>query len=182
MSGAGEDIPEGAEDEIEPESVAPGFNKELRRLLFLLVAAAAAFVLLYFTPVGGIVRDIHQLRAFLAGDDLWAEIVYVLLVVGLVAVGTPRLVFYVLGGLAFGFWQGLALAQVGAVIGSWITFWAVRHGGRAWFERHLCRHRRVGRAFRVRSSVNAGLRTRTLPLTTITAWQGIFHRMDISRS
>ncbi len=173
MSESGADIPEAAEDEIEPESVAPGFNKELRRLLFLLVAAAAAFVLLYFTPVGGIVRDIHQLRAFLAGDDLWAEIVYVLLVVGLVAVGAPRLIFYVLGGLAFGFWLGLALAQAGAVIGSWLTFWAVRHGGRAWIERRFGRHRLVGRAFRVRSSIKAVVLIRQLPLTSVMINSGL---------
>lgn len=167
MSGSGEDIPEGAEDDIALESVAPGFNKELRRLLILLAAAAAAFGLLYLTPFGGIVRDIQQLRAFLAGDDLWAEVVYVLLVVGLVALGAPRLIFYVLGGLAFGFWQGLVLAQIGAVTGSWITFWAVRHGGRAWFERTLGRHRLVGRAFRVRSSVRAVVLIRQLPLTSV---------------
>jgi uncharacterized membrane protein YdjX (TVP38/TMEM64 family) len=167
MSEAGEDLPDGPEDDIELESVAPGFNKELRRLLFLLAAAAAAFVLLYFTPVGGIVRDIHQLRAFLAGDDLWAEVAYVFLVVGLVAIGAPRLIFYVLGGLAFGFWQGLVLAQIGAVTGSWLTFWAVRHGGRDWFERHLGRHRLVGRAFRVRSSVKAVVLIRQLPLTSV---------------
>lgn len=173
MSESGTDIPEGAEDDIEPESVAPGFNKELRRLLFLLVAAAAAFVLLYFTPVGGIVRDIHQLRAFLAGDDLWAEAVYVLLVVGLVAVGAPRLVFYVLGGLAFGFWQGLVLAQAGAVIGSWLTFWAVRHGGRDWIERRFGRHRLVGRAFRVRSSIKVVVLIRQLPLTSVMINSGL---------
>lgn len=173
MSNSGTGIPEGPEDDIQLESVAPGFNKELRRLLILLAAAAAAFVLLYFTPVGAIVRDIHQLRAFLAGDDLWAETVYVLLVVGLVAIGAPRLIFYVLGGMAFGFWQGLVLAQVGAVIGSWLTFWAVRHGGRAWAERHLGDHRLLGRAFRVRSSVKAVVLIRQLPLTSVMINSGL---------
>ena len=173
MSESGTDIPEGAEDDIEPESVAPGFNKELRRLLILLAVAAAAFILLYFTPIGALVRDIHQLRAFLAGDDLWAEIAYVLLVIGLVAVGAPRLIFYVLGGLAFGFWQGLFLAQVGAVAGSGLTFWVVRHGGRAWFERHLGRHRLFGRAFRVRSSVKAVVLIRQLPLTSVMINSGL---------
>ncbi|MBL8503839.1 MAG: hypothetical protein JNL78_10405, partial [Rhodocyclaceae bacterium] len=84
MSNSGTGIPEGPEDDIQLESVAPGFNKELRRLLILLAAAAAAFGVLYFTPVGSVVRDVQQLRAFLAGDDLWAEVVYVLLVIGLV--------------------------------------------------------------------------------------------------
>ncbi|MDT3736062.1 MAG: VTT domain-containing protein [Denitratisoma sp.] len=173
MSQSGEDIPEGTGDGIELEAVAPGFGKELRRLLMLLVAAAAAFVLLYFTPVGALVRDIHRLRAFLAGDDLWAEVVYVMLVFGLVAAGAPRLIFYVLGGLAFGFWQGLLLAQVGAVAGSGLTFWAVRHGGRAWFERHFGRHRLVGRAFRVRSSVKAVVLIRQLPLTSVMINSGL---------
>ncbi len=167
MSQSGENIPEGAEDDIELESVAPGFNKELRRLLLLLAAAAAAFILLYFTPFGSVVRDIHTLRAFLAGDDFWAEVAYVFLVVGLVALGAPRLIFYVLGGLAFGFWQGLVLAQIGAVIGSWLTFCAVRSGGRGWLQQRFGSHRFVGKAFRVRSSVKAVVMIRQLPLTSV---------------
>jgi len=173
MSGSGDDIPEGAEDDIELEAVALGFNKELRRLLLLLAAAAAAFVLLYFTPVGALVGDIQRLRAFLAGDDLLAEAAYVLLVFGLVAAGAPRLIFYVLGGLAFGFWKGLLLAQVGAVAGSGLTFWAVRHGGRAWLERHFGGHRFLGRAFRVRSSVKAVVLIRQLPLTSVMINSGL---------
>ena len=167
MSQSGEDLPEGAEDDIELESVAPGFSKELRRLLLLLAAAAAAFILLYFTPVGAVVRDIHQLRAFLAGDDFWAELAYTLIVVGLVALGAPRLIFYVLGGLAFGFWQGLLLAQIGAVTGSWLTFCAVRQGGRGWLRQRFGSHRFVGKAFHVRSSVKAVVMIRQLPLTSV---------------
>lgn len=173
MSQSGEDLPEGAEDDIRLEAVAPGFDRELRRLLILLAAAAAAFILLYFTPLGAIVRDLHHLRAYLAGDDFLAEITYAALVIVLVALGVPRLMFYVLGGLAFGFWQGLLLAQVGAVIGSGLTFWAVRHGGRAFFERHLGRHRLVGRAFRVRSSVKAVVLIRQLPLTSVMINSGL---------
>lgn len=167
MSQSGEDIPEGPEDDIELESVAPGFSKELRRLLLLLAAAAAAFSLFYFTPLGEFTRDIHKLRAFLAGDDWWAEVAYALIVFALVALGAPRLIFYVLGGLAFGFWQGLLLAQVGAVTGSWLTFCAVRQGGRGWLRQRFGSHRFVGRAFRVRSSVKAVVMIRQLPLTSV---------------
>lgn len=161
------DLPEGPEDDIALESVAPGFSKELRRLILLLAAAAGAFCLFYFTPLGELARDIHKLRTFLAGDDWWAELVYVLIVVVLVALGAPRLIFYLLGGLAFGFWQGLLLAQVGAVIGSWLTFTAVRHGGRGWLQQRFGSHRFVGKAFRVRSSVKAVVMIRQLPLTSV---------------
>lgn len=167
MTESGEDIPEGAEDDIELSSVAPGFSKELRRLVMLLAAAAAAFCLLYFTPLGALTRDIHKLRAFLAGDDWWAETAYALAVVGLVALGAPRLIFYLLGGLAFGFWQGLLLAQAGAVAGSYLTFCAVRSGGRGWLRQRFGNHRFVGKAFRVRSSVKAVVMIRQLPLTSV---------------
>ncbi len=167
MNRPGNGIPEGAEDDIELASVAPGFSKELRRLLLLLAAAAAAFGLFYFTPLGELTRDIHKLRAFLAGDDWWAEAAYAAMVVALVALGAPRLIFYLLGGLAFGFWQGLLLAQVGAVAGSWLTFFAVRHGGRSWLQQRFGSHRLVGRAFRVRSSVKAVVMIRQLPLTSV---------------
>lgn len=172
MNESGEDIPE-VEEDIELASVAPGFSKELRRLLILLAVAAAAFILLYFTPVGELTRDIHRLRALFKGDDLLAEASYIAIVTGLVALGAPRLMFYVLGGIAFGFWQGLILAQVGAVIGSGLTFWAVRHGGRAWIERHFGRHRLFGRAFRVRSSVKAVVLIRQLPLTSVMINSGL---------
>jgi uncharacterized membrane protein YdjX (TVP38/TMEM64 family) len=173
MSGSGEDIPEGVEDDIELESVAPGFSKELRRLLILLAVAAAAFVLLYFTPVGAVVRDIHHLRAYLAGDDFWAEVTYAGIVTVLVALGAPRLVFYVLGGLAFGFWQGLILAQLGALAGSYMTFCAVRSGGRGWLKERFGNHRLVGKAFHVRSSIKAVVLIRQLPLSSVMINSGL---------
>lgn len=173
MSGSGEGIPEGAEDDIELEAVAPGFSKELRRLLVLLAVAAAAFVLIYFTPVGAVVRDIHHLRAYLAGDDFWAEATYAAIVTGLVALGAPRLMFYVLGGLAFGFWQGLILAQLGALIGSYITFCAVRSGGRGWLKERFGNHRLVGKAFHVRSSIKAVVLIRQLPLSSVMINSGL---------
>ncbi|HNQ56554.1 MAG TPA: VTT domain-containing protein [Candidatus Desulfobacillus denitrificans] len=173
MSGSGEDIPEGVEDDIELASVAPGFSKELRRLLMLLAVAAAAFVILYFTPVGEIARDIRHLRDFLAGDDFWAEATYAAIVTALVALGAPRLMFYVVGGLAFGFWQGLILAQAGSLLGSYITFCAVRSGGRGWLKERFGNHRLVGKAFHVRSSIKTVVLIRQLPLSSVMINSGL---------
>ncbi|MBV6409470.1 MAG: VTT domain-containing protein [Burkholderiales bacterium] len=173
MSGSGEDIPEGVEEDIELASVAPGFSKELRRLLMLLAVAAAAFVILYFTPVGEIARDIRHLRDFLAGDDFWAEATYAAIVTALVALGAPRLMFYVVGGLAFGFWQGLILAQAGSLLGSYITFCAVRSGGRGWLKERFGNHRLVGKAFHVRSSIKTVVLIRQLPLSSVMINSGL---------
>lgn len=161
------EIPGDVTEDIELESVAPGLSRELKRLLILLAAGLAIFALLYFTPIGSIARDVHSLRAFLKGDDIWAEVTYAALVTVFVALGLPRLIFYGLGGLAFGFWQGLLLAQFGSLLGSYITFCAVRRGGRGWLEERFGSHRLVGKAFNIRSSVKAVVLIRQLPLSSV---------------
>jgi uncharacterized membrane protein YdjX (TVP38/TMEM64 family) len=152
------------DDDVELDTVEPGLSRELKRMLGLLAGAAAIFALLYFTPVGAIVSDVQALRDFLKGDDLWAELAFAAIVTVLVAIGMPRLLFYGVGGLAFGFWFGLLLAQLGSVCGSALTFLAIRHGGRAWLEARFGQHRFFSKVLRVRSSVKAVVLIRQLPL------------------
>lgn len=159
-----DDIPDIGDDAIELTSVEPGLSRELKRLLILLAGAGMVFALIYLTPLGQIVRDIQQIRDFLKGDDLWAEAAYLAMVAALVSIGIPRLMFYGLGGLAFGFWQGLLLAQCGSLLGSWLTFFAVRHGGRDWLMARFGEHRFFRKVFGVRSSVKAVALIRQLPL------------------
>lgn len=159
-----DELPEIDEADIELAAVEPGLSREVRKLIGLLAGAAALFAVLYFTPLGGIVQDVQHLRAFLAGDDWWAELMFVGIVGALVSIGVPRLMFYGVGGLAFGFWQGLALAQCGALAGSWLTFFAVRHGGRDWLMSRFGEHRFMKKAFRLKSSIKAVVLIRQLPL------------------
>lgn len=160
-------LPTIAEGDIGMEKLEPGFSRELTRLLILLAAAAVVFILLYFTPLGAVVKDIHKLRAFLKGDDLWAELTYVACVTALMAVGVPRLMFYGLGGLVFGFWEGLILAQLGSLGGSFVMFQAVRSGGRGWLMKRFGKHRLMRKACGSFSSVKAVVLIRQLPLSNI---------------
>ena len=159
-----DELPAIDDENIELAAVESGLSRELKRLLTLLAGAATIFALLFFTPIGGIVSDVQQIRAFLKGDDLWAELTFVAIVTLLVAIGMPRLMFYGVGGLAFGFWQGLLLAQLGALLGAWLTFFAIRHGGRSWLLARFGEHRIVKKAFRVKSSIKAVVLIRQLPL------------------
>ena len=160
-----DELPEIVDEEaIELNAVEPGLARELRKLLGLLAGAAAIFALIYFTPIRAILGDVQQLRAFLKGDDWWAELMFIGIVASLVSIGVPRLMFYGVGGLAFGFWQGLMLAQLGALAGSWLTFFAVRHGGRDWLMSRFGEHRFVKKAFRIKSSIKAVVLIRQLPL------------------
>ena len=159
-----DELPEIDEATLELSSVERGLSRELKKLLTLLSGAAAIFALIYYTPIGGLLRDVQQVRAFLKGDDLWAELMFAGIVTVLVSIGMPRLIFYGLGGLAFGFWQGLVLAQLGSLAGSFLTFFAVRHGGRDWLMAKFGEHRLMKKAFRVKSSVKAVALIRQLPL------------------
>ena len=158
------ELPEIDEEAIELASVESGLSRELKRLLTLLAGGGAIFALFYFTPLGTLLRDMQQIRAFLKGDDLWAELTFVGIVIALVSIGMPRLMFYGVGGLAFGFWQGILLAQVGSILGSFLTFYAIRHGGRGWLMDRFGKHRFMKKAFRVRSSIKAVVLIRQLPL------------------
>jgi uncharacterized membrane protein YdjX (TVP38/TMEM64 family) len=160
-------------DDVEQSRIESGLSHDLRRLLILLLVASAMFALFYFTPVGAIVHDVQALRAYLRGDDLWAELTFAAMAAGLVSIGAPRLIFYGIGGLAFGFWQGLILAQLGSLLGSFITFYAVRHGGRDWLLKRFGHHRFVGKAFRIRSSIKAVVLIRQLPLHSLVITGGL---------
>lgn len=166
----GDDV---ADEAIELTAIEPGLSRDLKRLLTLLAVAGAIFLLLYLTPIGTILRDVQTLRAYLKGDDLWAELVFAALTASLVAVGMPRLVFYGVGGLAFGFWPGLILAQFGSLFGSFITFCAVRRGGRSWLMERFGQHRFVSKAFRIQSSIKAVVVIRQLPLHSLVITGGL---------
>lgn len=161
------------DDDVRVTALGPVLSREIRRLFGLLAAAAAVFALFYLTPIGSIASDVQSLRAYLKGDDLWAELSFAALAAALVAVGAPRLVFYGVGGLAFGFWQGLILAQLGCLCGAFLTFYAIRHGGRDWLLRRFGQHSFIGRAFRVRSSIKAVVLIRQLPLHGIMITGGL---------
>lgn len=166
-------IDENPQEDVELKSILPGLSRELGKLLALLVVALGVFALLYLTPVGSLVGDIQQLRTVLDGDDLWAETTFLGLVVGLIALGMPRLMFYALGGLAFGFWEGFLLAQVGALAGSYLTFRAVRAGGRGWLMSRYGNHRFVSQILKVRSSIKSIILIRQLPISSVMINSGL---------
>lgn len=163
---SGDSDPADTDDEL-IESASAGASSHLLRLLLLLGGGAVVVSLMYFTPLGALMHDFREIRTFLNGDDLQSEMIFAALVCTLVALGAPRLIFYILGGMVFGLWTGLLLAQLSSVAGSWITFSAIRAGGRGWLEQRFGAHRLLGKALRVRSSVKAVVLIRQLPLTSV---------------
>ena len=82
------------------------------------------------------------------------------------AVGVPRQMVAYAGGLAFGFWPGMALALVAEIAGCAVDFWWARLLARRWAKRYLWRWAWVGRVERllVANAFSATLTLRLLPI------------------
>jgi uncharacterized membrane protein YdjX (TVP38/TMEM64 family) len=130
---------------ILPNKSAPAADADARAIVrplvlgLVLAGAAAAF---YFSPLRPWLGDTGAVRRTLASLGAWAYPSCVLGVAVLVACGAPRLVLTALGAMVLGFWWGLALTQLGALVGYYGVFLFVRWGGRDWVMRRwprLCR-------------------------------------------
>ena len=152
---AGESIEAGASN---------GPLKRRTRLAMLIGLAAFATAMLRLTPVGDLLLDFHRLRALIDGGNVWAELVFIPIVAVLVAVGTPRLIFYGLAGLTFGFWKGLLLVHTGTLAGAYAAYLVARWAGRDWFSNWLDRHPSAGKVLTVPPSVWSVVMARQLPI------------------
>ncbi|MFW6428457.1 MAG: TVP38/TMEM64 family protein [Desulfosalsimonas sp.] len=120
---------------------APGvyWSRAGRKLVVLAVFAVFCVLLLHFTGLKEYLRDIHYLKDQLRLLGVWGPLVFIAASAALVALGAPRLVFCTLGGLAFGFVQGLIWSQIGTLLGSYLTFCFSRWGGRDWARAWLAK-------------------------------------------
>ena len=136
-----------------------------RKFLILVAVAVVLFVAMQWS---GLDRYFHERPENLAGlaDGGWrAALVFVVLTAGLMAVGTPRLLFYVLGGMVFGFWVGLLLSLCGSLLGSYIAFRALRWGGQSWFLQRFGHHRFLRHAIEAQPTVLSVALVRCLPVS-----------------
>ena len=133
--------------------------------LILLAVVAALSALVYFTPARRYLGNIQSVKYWLlslgwVGPAVWMGIVFVL-----VAAGMPRLLFCPIGGLAFGFWNGLLWTQVATLAGYYVLFLFVRWGGRDFVLRHWPRVGRLKGHFHGHSAALLVFAVRQLPIS-----------------
>ena len=138
-----------------------------RKLLTLLGVALLLFSLMHFTSLGAHMRDWPALEELMEAGDGEAAAWFVVITVVLMALGTPRLLFYVLGGFAFGFWLGLVLALLASLIASFIVFRVARWGGREWLTRRFGGRPTFARIVAVRPTVLSVALVRCLPVSNL---------------
>jgi len=133
--------------------------------LIMLAVVAAAFALVYFTPVQKYLGNIQSVKSWLlslgwVGPAVWMGIVF-----PLVAVGIPRLLFCPIGALAFGFWHGLLWTQVATLAGYYVLFLFLRWGGRDFVLVYWPRVRRLKVHFHRHSGTLLVFAVRQLPIS-----------------
>ena len=112
----------------------PG-RKAMIRAAVLLVVLLSVITLIYASPLQAALRNVQTTARELQAMGAWAPLIFAFGVAALVTAGVPRLLFCPIAGLAFGFWQGLLLSQLGTLIGYYGMFLFIRWGGRGLIER-----------------------------------------------
>jgi uncharacterized membrane protein YdjX (TVP38/TMEM64 family) len=78
--------------------------------------------------------SLDTLKLRIAAMGAWGPLIFILLTTVVVAIGAPRVWMAALGGFAFGWLAGGALALVGTLGGCWVTFTYARWLGREWVQ------------------------------------------------
>jgi uncharacterized membrane protein YdjX (TVP38/TMEM64 family) len=125
-----------------------GGRRGVLRVVLLGVVLAGALAGVYFSPLRPWLADTERVRRAIGSMGVWAYPACVVLVAVLVACGTPRLLFAAIGPMVLGFWWGLALTQLGALLGYYAVFLFVRWGGREWVMHRWPRLGRWGELLR----------------------------------
>lgn len=102
-------------------------------LAALLVTCAA---IIYLSPLRQWLNpeSLDTLKGWIASMGAWSPLIFTLLTAVVVAAGAPRIWMAALGGFAFGWFAGAALALVGTLCGCWVTFTYARWLGREWVQ------------------------------------------------
>jgi uncharacterized membrane protein YdjX (TVP38/TMEM64 family) len=119
---------------LDPLSLSPrqAPRRGLLRPLLLAALLVGATVAVSLSPIRAWLQDLPRIRQSLASLGVWAYPVCVLAVALLVGCGVPRLLLCAIGAMVLGFWRGLLLTQLAALLGYYAIFAAVRWGGRDW--------------------------------------------------
>jgi uncharacterized membrane protein YdjX (TVP38/TMEM64 family) len=105
--------------------------------LVLIGIVLLGLILMNVTPLRSLLARTELLGAWFTQRGLFGMALYITGVTLLVCLGVPRLLLCSIGGMAFGFWQGLMLTQAGTALGFYVVFNLVRHAGWSFsFLRH----------------------------------------------
>lgn len=145
----------------------PDTKKETKRLLIGAGIIAVLIALLYFTPMKQWLAELQALKSRIDQYGWKAHAVFIAGSIVGIAFGVPRLALCGLGGVLFGFVEGLMASQFAGVLGSYGAFLLTRWWApKEWVQRKLAGSERL-RALLERPSVGSIFIARQLPVPGI---------------
>ncbi|MBP7949605.1 MAG: VTT domain-containing protein [Verrucomicrobiales bacterium] len=142
---------------------------ETRRLVIGALLVAGIVLALHFTPLNRWLVQAQDLKSRIDDYGWKAHALFLFGSVVAIALGAPRLVLCGLGGVLFGFLEGLLLAQFSGVLGSYGAFLITRlWGPREWVRQRLRGAQRL-RPLLENPSIGSIFVVRQLPVPGIVA-------------
>lgn len=116
----------------------PDTKKETIRLFIGACIVAGMIAVLHFTPLKQWLEEARNLKSWVDTLGWKAHAIFIAGSVLGIAIGVPRLVLCGLGGLLFGFIEGVLASQFAGVLGSYGAFLLTRFWApKAWVQRKL---------------------------------------------
>lgn len=106
------------------------WRKPIIKAALMLLILLGLLIALYQSPLHTYLQDVRNLSQQWSKFGVLAPLVFMGTCAILVAIGCPRLILCPIGGMAFGFWEGLFWSQLGTLLGCYAIFSFVRWGGR----------------------------------------------------
>jgi uncharacterized membrane protein YdjX (TVP38/TMEM64 family) len=103
----------------------------------ILAFVAACTALIHFSPLKNYLTDIQTIKSALDRTGFWAPLIFFAAVGASIFIGAPRTPFCVVGGILFGFVEGLVLSQIATLVGAYGPFLFARYSAHAWVEKKL---------------------------------------------
>jgi uncharacterized membrane protein YdjX (TVP38/TMEM64 family) len=130
-----------------PSDADPNLSETRRESYRLLIGAgfvALLIVVLHFTPLKQWLAEAQKLKAHIDDYGWTAHAVFILASIVGIALGLPRLVLCALGGMLFGFVEGLLASQFAGVMGSYGAFLLTRWWApKGWVQRKLAKSEKL---------------------------------------
>jgi uncharacterized membrane protein YdjX (TVP38/TMEM64 family) len=140
------DISDGSPKEgLFNEAHALNVKRSYLKMGAVVLFVALCVVIVHFTPLKEYLTDVRAAKEFLSGTGLWAPLMFLLISAVSIFIGSPRLPFCLLGGMLFGFVQGLALTQIATLAGAYGPYLFARYGTKDWVIKKLKRVDKVER-------------------------------------
>ena len=107
----------------------------LRKVGIMIAVVAACIAVIHLTDLREILDNTSRLKSVIRSQGAWGPVSFIAGSAILILVGMPRLLFCLLGGVLFGFVEGLIYSQTATLAGAYGTFLFARWGTREWVER-----------------------------------------------